>query len=140
MSDNRPEQVMGFACSGALVTLAAPDAEALIQFYRSLLCQSPQPYIPRLYAEFQLPGLRLGIFKPTVSSQHEFEPQAKSSISLCLQVNDLADAIAQLEALGYPPPGGILAAAHGREIYAYDPIGNRLILHQPQLLEGAQAE
>ncbi|EDX77907.1 hypothetical protein MC7420_7645 [Coleofasciculus chthonoplastes PCC 7420] len=33
--------------------------------------------------------------------------------------------------MGYPPPGEIIVASHGREIYAYDPNGNRLILHQP---------
>ncbi|MGL4502923.1 MAG: glyoxalase, partial [Planktothrix sp.] len=26
--------------------------------------------------------------------------------------------------------GEIITAAHGREIYAYDPMGNRLILYQ----------
>jgi hypothetical protein len=39
-------------------------------------------------------------------------------------------AIATLTHLGYPPPGEIIEASHGREIYAYDPAKNRLILHQ----------
>jgi hypothetical protein len=51
-------------------------------------------------------------------------------MSLCLEVSDLEDAIAHITALGFPPPGEILTASHGREIYAYDPDGNRLILHQ----------
>ncbi|MHC5860203.1 VOC family protein [Nostoc sp.] len=54
----------------------------------------------------------------------------KSKISLCLEVSNLEDAIAHLTSLGYPPPGEISIASHGKEIYAYDPDGNRLILHQ----------
>jgi hypothetical protein len=49
---------------------------------------------------------------------------------MCLEVNNLEDVIAHLTDLGYPPPGEIAIASHGREIYAYDPDGNRLILHQ----------
>ncbi len=51
-------------------------------------------------------------------------------MSLCLKVPDLEVAIAHLTRLGYPPPGEILTASHGREIYAYDPDGNWLVLHQ----------
>jgi hypothetical protein len=51
-------------------------------------------------------------------------------MSLCLEVANLDQAIARLTHLGYPPPGPILTASHGREIYAYDHDGNRLILHQ----------
>ena len=43
---------------------------------------------------------------------------------------NLEQAIACLTNLGYTPPGEIIEASHGREIYAYDPAGNRLILHQ----------
>ncbi|MBD0267928.1 MAG: VOC family protein, partial [Cyanobacteria bacterium Co-bin8] len=46
------------------------------------------------------------------------------------EVVDLEGAIAHLTTLGYPPPGPVMIASHGREIYAYDPDGNRLILHQ----------
>jgi hypothetical protein len=51
-------------------------------------------------------------------------------MSLCVEVADLDAAIARLVAIGYPPPGDMLTASHGREIYAYDPDGNRLILHE----------
>ncbi|MBA2747243.1 MAG: hypothetical protein H0U45_00545 [Tatlockia sp.] len=51
-------------------------------------------------------------------------------MSLCLEVEDLASAIAYLINIGYPPPGEIVTASHGKEIYACDPDGNRLILHQ----------
>jgi catechol 2,3-dioxygenase-like lactoylglutathione lyase family enzyme len=136
-----------FQCTDAFVTLAAVDLEKLVQFYTELLDQKPQPYILSNYAEFRLPGLRLGIFKPRDTHQPEFETPSypskedlstdlergkgnKGGMSLCLEVSDLEDAIAHLAFLGYPPSGEIIAASHGREIYAYDPAGNRLILHQ----------
>ena len=121
---------MNFQCQSALVTLATPNLEALVPFYRQLLAQAPHPYIPNVYAEFQLPGLRLGIFKPKKSHLSEFANTSQGCLSLCLEVNDLEAAISHLSALGYPPAGDILTASHGREIYAYDPIGNRLILHE----------
>jgi hypothetical protein len=74
--------------------------------------------------------LRLGIFKPKDIHQPQFEDSAGSGMSLCLEVDDLEEAIAYLKTLGYPPPGEIITASHGREIYAYDPAKNRLILHQ----------
>ena len=45
-------------------------------------------------------------------------------------VDNLERSINELAQLGYPPQGQITTASHGREIYAYDPDGNRLILHQ----------
>lgn len=121
---------MVFQCTEAFVTLASVDSEQLVLFYTNLLKQEPKPYIPNVYGEFQLPGLRLGIFKPKQTNQSEFENPVKSGMSLCLEVSDLEGAIAHLTGLGYPPSGEILTASHGREIYAYDPAGNRLILHQ----------
>ncbi|MGL5059203.1 MAG: VOC family protein [Microcoleus sp.] len=115
----------------ALVTLADLDKEVLVKFYTKFLNIEPNPYIPNSYAEFQLPGLRLGIFKPKDSHKSEFANRAKTGISLCLEVSDLESAIARIWALGYPPPGEIVTASHGLEIYAFDPAGNRLILHQP---------
>ena len=120
---------MIFQCTTAFVTLATVDLEVLVPFYTNFLDQNPNPYIPNIYAEFQLPGLRLGIFKPKKTHFSEFE-SAKSGMSLCLEVTDLDSAISHLTALGYPPQGEIFIASHGREIYAYDPLGNRLILHE----------
>ncbi|PSO76315.1 MAG: glyoxalase, partial [Cyanobacteria bacterium QH_3_48_40] len=91
----------------AFVTLAAVDAEGLIQFYWQLLGREPQPYIPKVYAEFRLCGLRLGIFKPRTSHQQEFAYSASSGMSLCLEVDNLEEAIALFNSLGYPPPGEI---------------------------------
>jgi predicted enzyme related to lactoylglutathione lyase len=121
---------MSFQYSAALVTLADLNNEVLVKFYTKFLDIEPNPYIPNTYAEFQLPGLRLGIFKPKDSHKSEFAGHAKTGMSLCLEVSDIETAIARIWALGYPPPGEIITSGHGREIYAFDPAGNRLILHQ----------
>ncbi|MEH2392579.1 MAG: VOC family protein [Nostoc sp.] len=121
---------MIFQYTNAFVTIASVNCEELVNFYTRFLEQKPIILIPNIYAEFNLVGMRLGIFKPKNTNESEFETIAKSKISLCLEVSNLEDAIAHLTALGYPPPGNISIADHGREIYAYDPDGNRLILHQ----------
>ncbi|HEY9803561.1 MAG TPA: VOC family protein [Leptolyngbyaceae cyanobacterium] len=114
----------------ALMTLATFDIDKLVNFYTNLLEQQPITNIPNVYAEFNLAGMRLGIFKPKQTHESEFQNGAKSKVSLCLEVSNLEAAIAHITNLGYPPPGEIAIASHGREIYAYDPDGNRLILHQ----------
>ncbi|WP_375474515.1 VOC family protein [uncultured Nostoc sp.] len=130
---------MVFQYTNAFVTIASVNCENLVNFYSRLLGQKPVILIPNVYAEFNLVSMRLGIFKPKNTNESEFEAMSddkplsfypKSKISLCLEVSNLEDAIAHLTALGYPPPGDISIADHGREIYAYDPDGNRLILHQ----------
>ena len=83
-----------------------------------------------VYAEFSIAGLRLGIFAPKSSNQSEFSQPRQSGLSICLEVESLERSIDTLAQLGYPPSGKITTASHGREIYAYDPDGNRLILHQ----------
>ncbi|NJM72129.1 MAG: glyoxalase [Scytonema sp. RU_4_4] len=103
---------------------------SLVGFYTQFLRIEPTTYIPNVYAEFQFSGLKLGIFQPKQTHFFEFQNSVKSKMSLCLEVKDLESAIAHLTALGYPPPGEIINASHGREIYAYDPDGNRIILHQ----------
>ncbi|KGF73575.1 glyoxalase [Neosynechococcus sphagnicola sy1] len=122
---------MPVVCQAALVTLATQDFAVVVEFYQHLLNQQPQPHTPQRYAEFQLAGLRLGIFRPRREDQGEFANSCQSCLSLCLEVENLEEAIAHLTQLGYPPPGELITAAHGQEIYAYDPLGNRLILHQP---------
>ncbi|MEH2081945.1 MAG: VOC family protein [Nostoc sp.] len=130
---------MVFQYTNAFVTIASVNFEKLVNFYTKLLEQKPVFLIPNVYAEFNLVSMQLGIFKPKNTNESEFEAMSddkplsvytKSKISLCLEVSSLEDAIAHLTALGYPPPGDISIASHGREIYAYDPDGNRLILHQ----------
>jgi predicted enzyme related to lactoylglutathione lyase len=116
--------------SKALITIASVNFDVVVDFYTQFLSSTPQPYIPQVYAEFALAGLRLGIFAPKLSHRSEFGQPRQSGMSLCLEVDKLEDSIASLTQLGYPPPGEITTASHGREIYAYDPDGNRLILHQ----------
>ncbi|ESA36231.1 glyoxalase bleomycin resistance protein dioxygenase [Leptolyngbya sp. Heron Island J] len=111
----------------AFITLAHEDLQTLVEFYQGLLGQPPQVYIPQRYGEFGLPGLKLALFKP--SDIQEFAGSA-ASMSMCVEVEDLEDAIATLTQLGYPPSDNIIHTSHGQEIYAYDPAGNRLILHQ----------
>lgn len=121
---------LSLGCTSAFVALASAKFEPVVSFYSALLGQVAQPYQRDRYAEFQLPGLRLAIFKPRLDQSDPFEAPTSGPMSLCLEVVDLDCAIAHLTHQGYPPPGDILTASHGREIYAYDPDGNRLILHQ----------
>lgn len=121
---------MSIEYTEAIVTIATLNIDQLINFYTNFLGQEPTSVIPNVYAEFNLVGLRLGIFKPKQTDESAFPSSAKSRMSLCLEVNNLEEAIAHITALGYPPPGKIAIASHGREIYAYDPDGNCLILHQ----------
>ncbi|TVQ09259.1 MAG: glyoxalase [Leptolyngbya sp. DLM2.Bin27] len=112
------------------MTLSSTKFEPLVEFYSALLGQAAQPYQADRYAEFCLPGLRLAIFRPKADQATQFEAPNSGAMSLCLEVADLAAAIAHLTHLGYPPPGPVITATHGREVYTYDPDGNRLILHQ----------
>jgi predicted enzyme related to lactoylglutathione lyase len=124
---------MHLDCTTALVTLATSDLEKLVSFYTNLWQQKPQNYRENVYAEFQLSDLRLGIFQPSKGNEAEFANGLNSEMSLCFEVQDLDAAIAHLTNIGYPPPGKIVTASHGREIYAYDPDGNRLIWHQAKM-------
>ncbi|OKH48183.1 VOC family protein [Phormidium tenue] len=117
-------------CTSAFVALASENFGRLVDFYGELLDQSARPYQRDRYAEFHLPELRLAIFKPNTDHASQFAAPSSGAMSLCLEVTDLDGAIAHLTHLGYAPPGPVLTASHGREVYAYDPDGNRLILHQ----------
>lgn len=121
---------MPFTYTTVFVALSDRTDESLVQFYQQLLEQAPTVYIPHVYAEFQLSGLRLGIFQPQENHRSEFDRPSSGSMSFCFEVTHLESAIDRLTELGYPPPGEITIASHGREIYAYDPAGNRLILHE----------
>jgi catechol 2,3-dioxygenase-like lactoylglutathione lyase family enzyme len=116
--------------TAAFVTIASVNFDLIVDFYTQFLGLTPDRYIPTIYAEFLIAGLRLGIFCPKSINQDEFGYPSQSGMSLCLEVDSLERSIDKLAQLGYPPPGQITTASHGREIYAYDPDGNRLILHQ----------
>jgi len=62
---------MSFNFSQAFVTLAAEDMEKMLAFYVPLLGRQPDVNIEQVYAEFHLPGLRLGIFQPKDSHRQE---------------------------------------------------------------------
>lgn len=123
---------MALTPKAALLTLASPNFEALVQFYTQLLDCPPEIYRPNVYAEFDLPGVKFAIFRPKTPTVRQAPNQAPvlSGMSLCLEVENLEAAIAHLTQLGYPPDGEIRTASHGREIDAFDPDGNWLILHQ----------
>lgn len=116
----------------ARVTLATDNLALLVQFYQRLFGQVPCSEYRDVYVEFQLPGLCVGLFKIRNADRPEFASQIKSRMSLCLEVDNLEGAIAELTDLGYAPPGQIITTSYGREIYAYDPDGNRLILYQKE--------
>ena len=113
----------------AFIVISTNKIQLTVDFYCQFLDRQPTIFRPPIYAEFQLNNLRLGIFQPKAERQPEFANQ-NSSMSLCLEVENLEQAIAHITSLGYPPPGDIIEASHGREIYVYDPGKNRLILHQ----------
>lgn len=136
----------------AFVALSSHQVARQVSFYQSCFLLEPRVHTAT-YAEFLLPGLKLAIFEPSAAHATEFSgkplqaatpPETSQStlsqstlsqptsnaMSVCIEVENLDAAIAHLHSLGYPPPGDIIDASHGKEIYAYDPDGNRLILHQ----------
>lgn len=111
------------------VAIAAEPWQTVVDFYSELLDLEADPYQENRYAEFQIGDFRLGIFKPKPQHQGEFQGRS-GSLSLCIEVANLEQAIATVEKLGGRVDPEITHAAHGRECYAYDPLGNRLILHK----------
>lgn len=113
------------------ISLASIDTDVLTKFYIELFSIEPTLIIPQKYSEFQLNSLRLAIFTPKPDHQHEFMHPHQSPLSLCVTVANLDHAIAHLHKIEYPHSTEINTASHGREIYIYDPDGNRIILYQP---------
>ena len=120
---------MNIKYSDLFVVISTNKIQALTDFYSQLLQKTPDIHRPEVYSEFRLEKIKIGIFKPKPERQAEFD-NSSSAMSLCLEVEDINKAIAMLNKLDCPPPGEIIEASHGKEIYAYDPTGNRLILHQ----------
>jgi predicted enzyme related to lactoylglutathione lyase len=113
----------------AWITIAPKNFKKSCDFYQQLLGKAPDRTLERsdrlIYAEFHLTGFNLGLYEPkgTLNS-------GRSTLSLCFQVENLEEAITLVTHLGYPPPGDIMTPSHGREVYAFDPDDNRLILYQ----------
>ncbi|ACA98784.1 MULTISPECIES: VOC family protein [Cyanophyceae] len=120
--------------SEIFVAIAADPWQEVVDFYRGLLNDEPASYSQDRYAEFLIQGLKLGIFKPSPQHQSEFTGTS-GALSFCLEVDDLEEAIATVQALGGTIDSEISIASHGRECYAYDPAQNRLILHQSNAIQ-----
>jgi predicted enzyme related to lactoylglutathione lyase len=133
---------MALDCKTVFVALASLELERMAQFYEQVFGIAPAVQLPGVYAEFRLPGLRLGLFKPGAKNP-EFGGELASAgpMSLCVEVRNLESAMETISAayqqlgLGSPQMGAIATASHGREVYAYDPEGNRIILHEGKELE-----
>ncbi len=65
-----------------LVSVATPDLQRLEAFYTALLQREPSMRLGDRYCEYQLPGLRLGVYG---SDKPEFAAVA-GAMSICLQV------------------------------------------------------
>ncbi|MCU0552219.1 MAG: glyoxalase [Leptolyngbya sp. Prado105] len=118
----------------AWVTIAAVQFDRSVQFYQQLFQQAPQLFTPEKYAEFEAFGIRLGIYCPTSEESPEKAPITLfPAVSLCLQIEKLEDAIALLDQVD-AFVSEIRTPSHGREAYAYDPDGNRIILYEPHSL------
>ncbi|GAB4143300.1 MAG: hypothetical protein Fur0046_20300 [Cyanobacteria bacterium J069] len=121
----------------AMLTLSTPNLTRLRQFYHTLLGLAPSFEFPNTYVEFQVGTFRFGIFQPKQENADEFAAAHSGAMSLCLEVANVEAAIAAVQsahsAIATTParsPSPITTASHGREAYAYDPDGNRLILHE----------
>lgn len=122
-----PEQTPYAEFLSVLMSVATPNLPQLRQFYHDLLQVDPVAILGESYVEFQLPGLRLGLYH---SAHPEFQAHPGGSISLCLQVNSL-DRILKSTCLSSQSVSEIRVAFHGREVDIRDPEGNRIVLHEP---------
>lgn len=114
----------------AWVTIAAVDFDRSLRFYCHLFQQDPQSFAAAKYAEFEAFGIRLGIYRPTAEESPEKSPITLfPAVSLCVQIENLETAIAALDQVD-TDVGEIRSVSHGREAYAYDPDGNRIILYE----------
>ncbi len=114
--------------SAGLVTIATVNFDQLVEFYSNILSQSPNPYRFGIYAGFRLPGLELGIFRPTEEREADFATPSRS-LGICLEVQNLDEIFAAMSGPEYET-SELISASHGREFYLADPDGNRIILHQ----------
>ncbi|MGK7897757.1 MAG: VOC family protein [Xenococcus sp. (in: cyanobacteria)] len=121
---------MNLTYNRAYIAIASTNITKTVDFYSKLLQLEPEKYAPNIYAEFAHQQLRLAIFKPKIDNITEFNNSQGSAMSICLEVTDLENAIAFLKSIGYPPNNDVIVSSHGKELYVYDPSGNRIILYQ----------
>ena len=122
-------KVIGVGVVEATAAIGAEDFSRSVAFYTALLGREPDHRIGDGHAEFRLPGLRLEIFRPRAGGADDFRnpPGRRFGLGLVFRVSDLSRAVAEVERLG-GAAAPAFDASHGRECYAYDPDGNRLIL------------
>jgi len=113
-----------------LISVGTKKIEQCISFYRAFLGISPSIYKESTYAEFQLEGLILAIFKPRVEEDENFSNQDnRAPLSICLQVDNLELTLLNLNNLGFVSPLKVDSASNIREAHFYDPAGSRIILY-----------
>jgi predicted enzyme related to lactoylglutathione lyase len=115
--------------SEVFITIGAEPWREVVDFYEKFFLVVPQPCAENRYAEFKLGALRLGIFKPSADHTREFQGNS-GSLSFCVEVEDLEQAIAKVISANGTVSPEIVEASHGRECYAYDLLNNRIILHE----------
>ena len=101
-----------------LLSLKTADMEAMHAFY-TLLLGPPHRQVSDAYF-FALPGCTLVLWPG--------EQKGDGSLQICLRVDDLDEARAELPT-GLEP-SGIQTASHGRECFLHDPDSNTIILYQ----------
>ena len=122
---------MTFKYEKTLVSIGAENVEQICQFYQALLNQPPSIYRESIYAEFNLSGLVLAIFKPRPNEHDEFfNEEHKGGLSICFLVENLQQIINHLVDLGYKEELSPKTTRTMKELYIYDPEGNRIIFYQ----------
>ncbi len=127
LTDAIPE-IKEMIYTNAFLTLATNQWQRAVDFYGHLLAQSPQAVQPNRFAAFDLQGLRLAIYCPKV--EEKILLPTYPALSICLQVPSLAQSLIHLQNLNLDP-GTVQTSSHGREVYLYDPDGNRIIIYEP---------
>ena len=114
------------------VAIGSENFDKTVAFYVAVLGREPDERTRDIHVAFHLPGLRLAVFKPRAAHTAFFRnpPDRHSGLSLVLRVPNVERAAAELTRLGAPSPSPVIETSLGREVYGYDPDGNRLILVQ----------
>ncbi|AMV36660.1 VOC family protein [Planctomyces sp. SH-PL62] len=122
---------MAIQFTEAFAAIGSGDFEASVTFYTAILGREPDVRTNDVHAEFHLPGgFHLAIFRPRADGADRFRnpPDRQGGLSLVFVVADVESAAVELARFGGPSPSPIMRGSHGREIYGYDPDGNRIIL------------
>jgi predicted enzyme related to lactoylglutathione lyase len=108
------------------VAIPTQDIEASVQFYGEVLGLPPVKRWGQMpAAEFQAGNLTLAVMDPTAFGQ-EFRPHG---VPIALQVDDVAEARADLESKGVRFVTEIIDSGVCQQAIFLDPSGNQLDLH-----------